>query len=200
MRSKFVAILACAGAMAACAPTIWDKPGATQAEFNRDSGRCRLLARGMNSGDFYAEGSPKFVAAAAVGNAVGPAINQQETYHDCMMAVGYSPRSSASAEADGGLYGAFARDDVGGKYGYSSNQHTPASADEAALRSCAAQTCKIVFRVGPRLCGAIAMNDNGKVWGGATRPARDVAEVAAMENCQKRTKLQCAVKGSECNR
>ena len=199
MRSKFVAIIACFAAMTACAPTIWDKPGATQADFNRDSGRCRLLARGMNSGDFYAEGSSKFVAAAAVGNAIGTAINQQGTYHDCMMAVGYSPSSSSSADAEGGLFGAFARDDGGGRYGHSSNQHTPSSADEAALRSCAVQTCKIVFRVGPRLCGAIATNDDGKVWGGATRPTHDAAAVAAMENCKKRTQSQCRMRGVESN-
>src|SRR5947207_2452165 len=107
MRSKFVAIIACFAAMTACAPTIWDKPGA--------------------------------------------------------------------------------------------NQHSPSSADEAALRSCAVQTCKIVFRVGPRLCGAIATNDDGKVWGGATRPTHDAAAVAAMENCKKRTQSQCRMRGVECN-
>src|SRR6266849_1209633 len=83
----------------ACAPTVWEKPGASQADFMRDSARCRLLARGMNSGDFYAEGSPKFVAAATLGNAIGTAINQQGTYRDCMMAVGYAPHLAASSES-----------------------------------------------------------------------------------------------------
>jgi|SRR5271155_88784 len=83
--------------LAACAPTIWDKPGATQADFNQDSARCRLLARGMNPGDFYAQGSASFVAGAALGNAVGTAANQAATYRDCMMAVGYTPQSSGAA-------------------------------------------------------------------------------------------------------
>src|ERR1700730_2562605 len=180
MRRKIVALVASIACIAGCAPTIWDKPGATQADFTRDSARCRILARGMNSGDFYAEGSPKFVAAATVGNAIGTAINRQETFHDCMMAVGYSPRVSNAAEAPvDGLYGAFARDDVSGRFGHSSNQDTQGRADELALKSCSAETCKVVFRVGPRFCGAVALNDNPRIWGGATRPTRDAAELAA---------------------
>jgi hypothetical protein len=84
----------------ACAPTIWDKQGATQADFNQDSARCRLLARGMNLGDFYAQGSPGFVAGAALGNAVGTAANQAATYRDCMMATGYTPRASGGTGGD----------------------------------------------------------------------------------------------------
>jgi hypothetical protein len=83
--------------LGACAPTIWDKPDATQTDFNRDSARCRLLARGMNPGDFYAQGSASFVAGAALGNAIGTAANQTATYRDCMMAVGYTPRASGAA-------------------------------------------------------------------------------------------------------
>ena len=57
-----------------------------------------------------------------------------------------------------------------------------------------------MFRVGPHLCGAIAMTEDGKVWGGAVRPKRDGAQLAALENCQKRTAGQCKLRGSECNR
>jgi hypothetical protein len=87
--------------LGACAPTIWDKPGATQADFNQDSARCRLLARGMNPGDFYAQGSPSFVAGATLGNALGTAANQVATYRDCMMALGYTPeeRGAVTGEA-----------------------------------------------------------------------------------------------------
>jgi hypothetical protein len=201
MRSNIVGLVVSIVCMAGCAPTIWDKPGATQADYNRDSARCRILARGMNSGDFYAEGSPKFVAAATVGNAIGTAINRQETFHDCMMAVGYTPRASTSAEAPvGSLFGAFARDDVSGRIGQSANQDTQTRADDLALNSCSAPSCKIAFRIGPGLCGAIALNDTGKIWGGATRPAREVAEAAALENCQTRTQSQCKLRGAECNR
>ena len=86
--------------LGACAPTIWDKPGATQADFNQDSARCRLLARGMNPGDFYAQGSASFVASAALGNAIGTAANQVAIYRDCMMAMGYTPQASGDAAGD----------------------------------------------------------------------------------------------------
>src|SRR5208282_1493025 len=82
--------------LAACAPTIWDKSHATQADFNKDSARCRLLARGMSPGDFYAQGSANFVAGAALGNTIGTAANQAATYRDCMMATGYTPRAQTA--------------------------------------------------------------------------------------------------------
>ena len=89
MCAALVASLAVVG----CAPTVWNKPGITQAQFNQDNARCRLVARGMNSGSFYAEGKPAFVAGAAVGNAIGTAINTAATYSDCMMADGYTPEN-----------------------------------------------------------------------------------------------------------
>ena len=97
-------------------------------------------------------------------------------------------------------YGAFARDDSTGKYGFSWNEANQKQADDAAIKSCNTTGCKVVFRAGPKLCGAIALTDDGKIWGGATRPARPAAELAAIQNCQKRTKVQCQVKGAECNR
>jgi hypothetical protein len=87
-------------ALTSCAPTVWDKPGATQADFSRDSAQCRLVARGMNSDSFYAEGSPKFVAGAALGNAVGTAVSTAATYRDCMMAIGYTPQQTGVASTD----------------------------------------------------------------------------------------------------
>jgi len=86
--------------LGACAPTIWDKPGATQADFNQESAQCRLLARGMNSGGFYAQGSPSFVAGAALNNALGTAANQVATYRDCMMALGYTPQELGAATGE----------------------------------------------------------------------------------------------------
>jgi len=92
MCAALVASLAVVG----CAPTVWNKPGITQAQFNQDNARCRLVARGMNSGSFYTEGKPAFVAGAALGNAIGTAVNTAATYNDCMMADGYTTsRSSA---------------------------------------------------------------------------------------------------------
>ena len=94
--------LAAALALGGCAPMVFDKPGATQADFSEDSAKCRLMARGMNPGGFYAQGSASFVAGAAVGNAIGTAANQRATYKDCMMAAGYtveSPQVQALREA-----------------------------------------------------------------------------------------------------
>ena len=97
-------------------------------------------------------------------------------------------------------FGAFAYDEGAHKYGYSWNEDSERAADAAALKGCGTTACKVVFRTGPKECGAIAMTPDGKVWGGAKRDKRDAAELAAIENCQKRTKEQCKVKASECNR
>ena len=34
--------------LAGCAPIVWDKPGATQSEFNVDLAQCQLFAREMH--------------------------------------------------------------------------------------------------------------------------------------------------------
>jgi hypothetical protein len=67
-----------------CAPIVWDKLGGTQAQFNVENARCRMVARGLNPGTFYAAGSTEFVAGAVLGNAIGTAANQRQTYRDCM--------------------------------------------------------------------------------------------------------------------
>ena len=50
-----------------------------------------------------------------------------------------------------------------------------------------------------RQCGALAMTDNGKIWGGATRPERNAAERAAVENCES-TSTSCRLRSVQCNR
>jgi hypothetical protein len=97
-------------------------------------------------------------------------------------------------------YGAFAHDEATGKYGFSWNEANQKQAEDAAIKSCNTTGCKVVFRAGPKLCGAIALTDDGKIWGGATRPTKAAAELAAILNCQKRTKVQCMFKCGECNR
>ena len=97
-------------------------------------------------------------------------------------------------------YGAFARDDATGKYGFSWNEANQKQAEDAAIKKCNTTGCKVVFRVSPKQCGAIALTDDGKIWGGSTRPTKAAAELAAIQGCQKRTKVQCSVKGSECNK
>jgi hypothetical protein len=97
-------------------------------------------------------------------------------------------------------YGAFARDEATGKYGFSWNEANQKQAEDAAIKNCNTTGCKVVFRVHPKQCGAIALTDDGKIWGGSTRPTKAAAELAAIQGCQKRTKVQCTVKGSECNK
>lgn len=97
-------------------------------------------------------------------------------------------------------YGAFARDEATGKYGLSWNEANQKQADDAAIKGCNTTGCKVVFRTTSKQCGAIATTDDGKIWGGSTRPTKAAAELAAVEGCQKRTKIQCKVKGAECNR
>jgi clan AA aspartic protease (TIGR02281 family) len=107
-------------------------------------------------------------------------------------------RSEGPAPARG--FGAVSRDELTGRYGFSWNQGTQSLADTAALDGCSTEKCEVVFRVGPRQCGALAMTEAGKIWGGATRDARTDAELAAMQNCSRRTTEQCKLRGSVCNR
>jgi hypothetical protein len=88
-----------AAVLVACAPMVWDKPGITQTQFNQDNARCRLVARGMNSGEFYAQGSAGYVAGAAIGNAIGTGVATREDYKDCMIAAGYTQATPALAAA-----------------------------------------------------------------------------------------------------
>src|ERR1700758_739048 len=74
-------------------------------------------------------------------------------------------------------YGAFARDEATGKYGLSWNEANQKQADDAAIKSCNTTGCKVVFRTTPKQCGAIATTDDGKIWGGSTRPTKAAAEL-----------------------
>ena len=97
-------------------------------------------------------------------------------------------------------YGAFALEEATGKYGMSWNEANSRQAEDVATKACNAKGCKIVFSVGPKECGAIATTDEGKAWGGARKHTKAEAELAAIQNCQKNTKLQCKLRGAECNR
>jgi hypothetical protein len=49
---------------------------------------CDTVSMGAGSG-YYAQGSPAFVAGAAVGNAIGNAITQARVYRNCMTLQGW---------------------------------------------------------------------------------------------------------------
>ena len=69
-------------------------PGMSANNFEPDSAKCRMYSRGQQSGfSFAASGSPRFVAAstggAALGYAVGSAVQANQNYNDCMIATGW---------------------------------------------------------------------------------------------------------------
>jgi Domain of unknown function (DUF4189) len=127
-------------------------------------------------------------------------LRQLDMLRNLTISLALSVPLVANAPAAMAAYGAFAYDGDAHKYGYSWNQDTERRADEAAIKGCKTDKCKVVFRTGPKECGAIALTPDNKVWGGAKRDTRPAAELAAIENCQKRTSSQCKVQASECNR
>jgi hypothetical protein len=77
MRKIAVTSLLLVGACAS--QTIWDKPGGTQADFNRDTYECQK--------DAYASGG-----AAYVGYGVTQRTANVNMYNSCMVAQGYTAR------------------------------------------------------------------------------------------------------------
>lgn len=97
-------------------------------------------------------------------------------------------------------FGAFARDEASAKIGLSWGKATQRQADEAAMKDCSESSCKIVFRTRSHQCGAVATAQEGNAWGASRREHKDAAQLAAMTDCQKRSKGQCKVRASGCNR
>ena len=97
-------------------------------------------------------------------------------------------------------YGAIAWDRGSGKYGVSWNQPTQQRAVEVALGECGSTGCKIVGRVGPAMCGALATTGDGKHAGAAWRKDRDAARLAALKNCEKDKAGDCVVRATDCNK
>ena len=69
-------------------------PGMSAGDFAPEFAQCRLFARGARSGfGFAAAGSPQFVGAsmggAALGYAIGSAIEMNRNFNDCMEARGW---------------------------------------------------------------------------------------------------------------
>jgi len=105
----------------------------------------------------------------------------------------------AAPPARAAEYGAIAWDEASGKRGASWHEPTAKRAAEAAVSECGASGCKVVTRVGPGMCGALAASEDGKKVGAAERKTRDAARVAALANCPK-TSGECTIRVSECNK
>jgi serine/threonine-protein kinase len=114
-----------------------------------------------------------------------------------LLAFGYTLLPAMPASAG---YGAIAWDRDTGKYGASWNQPTPQRAEEAALGECGASGCKVVGKVGPRMCGALATTQDGKHAGAARRNDRETARLAAVKNCDKDRAGECIVRATDCNK
>jgi hypothetical protein len=97
-------------------------------------------------------------------------------------------------------YGAIAWDQSTGKYGASWNQSTGKRAEEVALGECGASGCKVVYRVGPAMCGALATTEGGKHAGAASRKDREAARLAALKACDKDKAGECIVRATDCNK
>ena len=97
-------------------------------------------------------------------------------------------------------YGAISWDQSTGKYGASWNQPSPKRAEEAALGECGASGCKVVQRIGPRMCGALAETGDTKQAGAAVRGDREAARLAALAACEKNKAGECVVKSTDCNK
>jgi hypothetical protein len=97
-------------------------------------------------------------------------------------------------------YGALAWDRGTGKYGVSWNQSTAQRAEEVALGECGASGCKVVSKIGPKMCGALATTEDGKHAGAAWRKDREAARLAALRNCEKDKAGECVVRATDCNK
>jgi len=96
-------------------------------------------------------------------------------------------------------YGAIAYDQDTGKAGASWDQPTSAEANELALKQCGSAGCK-VHPVEPAGCGALAVSNQDKAWGGADRETLDEAKRDAVAHCETHTKPgSCAVRVFGCS-
>jgi hypothetical protein len=96
--------------------------------------------------------------------------------------------------------GAIAYDGRTGRWGMSLNKPTPEAARAAALRDCGASGCRVVIRLRPRICAAVASSGKPKGFGASARPSLEEARRAALADCKKANAGECVVKASSCNK
>jgi hypothetical protein len=98
-------------------------------------------------------------------------------------------------------YGAIAWEQGTGKNGWSRNQTTQQKADELALSGCGTSSCKIIVRMAsPALCAALATTQDKETFGAASRKTLPDARLAALADCRKSNKGECAVRISGCSK
>jgi|SRR5262245_6203590 len=114
-----------------------------------------------------------------------------------LLAFGYTLLPAMPAVAG---YGAIAWDRSTGKYGVSWNQPSGKRAEEVALGECGTTGCKVVQRIAPKACGALATTEDGKHAGAAWRKDKEAARLAALESCKGDRAGECIVRSTDCNK
>ena len=76
--------------VAGCAGQSWVPGPDARGTVEEARAKCSIFAR-HSGGSFAAVGTPRFVAGATVGYAVGDAVRAGQDYDDCMMASGWLP-------------------------------------------------------------------------------------------------------------
>ncbi|HZU88085.1 MAG TPA: DUF4189 domain-containing protein [Stellaceae bacterium] len=97
-------------------------------------------------------------------------------------------------------FGAIAYDGKTGCWSMSLNKPTPQAALTSALRECGASGCRVVIRLRPRVCGAVASSGKPRGFGASARSSLEEARRAALADCNKANAGECVVKASSCNR
>ncbi len=97
MRTDVVAAaMIVAFSLGGCVSHAWVAGPDVHATLAEQTAQCRIIARHGGSG-FYASGSPGFVAGAAIGNAIGNAVQANADFNDCMAANGWEVADQQSA-------------------------------------------------------------------------------------------------------
>ncbi len=168
-------------------------PGKSAMDFEPDSAKCRIFARGANPGHYFAAyGSTQFVATStagdALGGAIGDAMRQNANYNDCMEAAGWRvadgptpvvmapyPLSATNAAAQPSQDSSGSpfpvRRDFGIRVG-------PMNAEQAAVSNLDSPRGLLVLEVVPGSAGAEAHLQPGDViLNFAGTPIMDVADI-----------------------
>jgi len=95
--SSSLAIILVVG-LSSCARYSWAPGPDARGTYEEAAGRCQLMASADRTA-VYAQGTPSYVAGAAVGVAVGDAVRQQRDFNNCMMASGWVATGKANPEA-----------------------------------------------------------------------------------------------------
>jgi hypothetical protein len=96
MRRDVAAAWMMALSLGGCVSHTWVAGPDAHATFEEQTAQCRIIARHGETG-FYAYGSASYVAGAAIGNAIGNAVQANADFNDCMAANGWEVADQSPA-------------------------------------------------------------------------------------------------------